>query len=56
MERSAMMFERRKHYPRVKVLGGLYTVRREPKDDSLVREVIKAVNDIPVTSTYRVMK
>lgn len=44
-----MMLERRKHYPRVKVLGGLYSVRREPKDDSLVREVIKAVNDLPVS-------
>lgn len=44
-----MMLERRKNYPRVKVLGGLYSVRREPKDDSLVREVIKAVNDLPVS-------
>jgi hypothetical protein len=44
-----MMLERRKNYPRVKVLGGLYTVRRQPKDESLVREVIKAVNDVPVS-------
>lgn len=43
-----MMLERRKNYPRVKVLGGLYTVRRQPKDESLIREVIKAVNDAPV--------
>jgi hypothetical protein len=43
-----MMLERRKNYPRVKVLGGLYTVRRQPKDESLVREVIKAVNDVSV--------
>jgi hypothetical protein len=41
-----MMLERRKHYPRVKVLGGLYKARREPKDDSLGRDVIKAVNDM----------
>lgn len=44
-----MMLERRKNYPRVKVLGGLYSVRREPKDDLLVREVIKAVNDLPLS-------
>lgn len=42
-----MMLDRRKNYPRVKVLGGLYSVRRQPKDDSLIREVIKAVNDLP---------
>ncbi len=45
-----MMLDRRKNYPRVKVLGGLYSARREPKDDSLVREVIKAVNDLPVSN------
>lgn len=44
-----MMLQRRKHYPRVKVLGGLYTVRREPKDNSLVREVVRAVKDMPVS-------
>ncbi|KAF3391629.1 hypothetical protein F1880_007909 [Penicillium rolfsii] len=48
MQRSAMMLERRKNYPRVKVLGGLYAVRREPKDESLIREVIEAVNDVPL--------
>jgi hypothetical protein len=43
-----MMLNRRKNYPRVKILGGLYSVRREPKDDPISREIKDAVNCMPV--------
>lgn len=39
-----MMFSRRKNYPRVKILGGLYSARREPKNDPIIREIKDAVN------------
>ncbi|KAJ5157873.1 uncharacterized protein N7482_008973 [Penicillium canariense] len=45
MERSAVMLTRRQQYPRVEVLGGLYKARRQPKDDSLIREIKKAISD-----------
>lgn len=43
-----MMLKRRKNYPSVKILGGLYSVRREPKDDSIIREIKGAVDILPV--------
>ncbi|KAJ5316420.1 hypothetical protein N7476_006727 [Penicillium atrosanguineum] len=44
LERSNMMLKRRKYYPKVKILGGLSSVRREPKDDPIIREIKDAVN------------
>ncbi|KAJ5475322.1 Acyl transferase/acyl hydrolase/lysophospholipase [Penicillium diatomitis] len=41
--RSAMILARRRRYPRIKVLGGLYAARREHKDSSLVQEIIRVV-------------
>lgn len=43
-----MMLKRRKNYPRVKILGGLCSVRRQPKDDSIIREIKGAVDNLPV--------
>lgn len=43
-----MMLMRRRNYPKVKILGGLYSVRREPKDDPILREIKDAVNGMPV--------
>ena len=43
-----MILKRRKTYPRVKILGGLYSIRREPKNDSIIREIKEAVNVMPV--------
>lgn len=42
-----MMLKRRRYYPRVKILGGLYSIRREPKDDPMIREIKNAVNGMP---------
>ncbi|KAJ5140986.1 hypothetical protein N7448_004394 [Penicillium atrosanguineum] len=48
LERSNMMLMRRRNYPKVKILGGLYSVRREPKDESIIREIKDAVKCIPI--------
>lgn len=40
-----LMLNRRDKYPRVKVCWGLYKGRRQPKDDSIYREVQKAMGE-----------
>lgn len=42
-----MMLERRSHYPKVKVYG-LWYARRQPKNDSLLREIQEAVKGMSV--------
>lgn len=37
------MIDRRRTYPRVKVWGGLYRGKRQPKDSSLVSEIKVAI-------------
>lgn len=41
---------RHRTYPRVKAYGGLYKVRRQPRDDSLVCEIKLAMSNIPPPS------
>ncbi|OQD99672.1 hypothetical protein PENVUL_c063G06880 [Penicillium vulpinum] len=46
-QRSGMMLERRRHYPKVKVYG-IYYVSRQPKNDPLLREIQEAVKSMSV--------
>jgi len=43
-----MMLTRRKKHPRVKILGSLYSFRREHKDDSVIREIKIAMDNMPI--------
>ena len=44
--------QRRKNYPKVKKFGGLYSVRKQPRNDPLIQEVKDAVKSMPLNRQF----
>ncbi|KAJ5675274.1 uncharacterized protein N7477_005208 [Penicillium maclennaniae] len=48
LERCNVILKRRRYFPGKKIIGGLYSIRREPKNDPMIREIKDAMGCVPI--------